>query len=388
VTAATSVYVVSHVSVAWGAQRRLLDLAPRLHDLGFRLTLASPPGELEQTWLELGLPTEQLVLPPHEGVRAEDGGRPGPGPLVREASALARSTAVIARRARRHDLVQSHSLYAHLETAAAGRLSRRPVVLDVHDIVNPGLGRTLLSAAARAATATIANSAATAAMVGGVDARGVVVVNPGVDLDVFRPAPPDPSLRASLSADPDAPLVGILGRVDPRKGVDDLVEAMAKLAAGGRRACLAVVGREFVGSADWGRALRARAGELLGDRVRFVGPSDRPDQVLRALDVLVNASHHEPFGRTILEAQASGTPVVATDSGGVPEFVADGVTGLLVPPRDPSALSDALERLLVDDALRARLAAAGRAQAEEAFGIDRQAARVAAVYRRALGGGR
>jgi glycosyltransferase involved in cell wall biosynthesis len=381
-----SVLVVSHVSVVWGAQRRLIDLAPRLLDLGYRLTLAGPPGELAEAWRALGLPVEPLELPRHRGVRADDGGRPGPGSLVLEGAVEAWSAGVIARRARRHELVQSHSLYAHLETAVAARLARRPMVIDAHDIVNPGVGRRLLQAAARLATVTVANSRATAEMVGGAGRGDVVIVHPGVDLDVFRPAPPDPDLRRSLTAHPDEPLVGILGRVDPRKGVDTLVDAMAKLQSSGRGACLAIVGRELVGSPEWQQGLRARATELLGDRVRFIGPTDEPHRVLSALDALVNASHHEPFGRTILEAQASGVPVVATDAGGVPEFVADGRTGLLVPPQDADAIAAALGRLFDDPELRRRIADGGRAQATAEFGLDRQAEKVAAAYGRALGG--
>jgi glycosyltransferase involved in cell wall biosynthesis len=103
-------------------------------------------------------------------------------------------------------------------------------------------------------------------------------------------------------------------------------------------------------------------------------------EVLRALDVLASASYAEPFGRALLEAQASGVPVVGTRSGGVPEFVEDGVTGLLVPPQDPAALATALQRLLGDAGLRERLARAGRAQAEERFGLAERYDAVADVY--------
>lgn len=382
---ARSVMVVSHTSATWGAQRRLLDVAPRLVDHGFVSTLAAPAGDLSEAWRGLGLPFEALDLPPQHGVRDADGGRPGPRALAREVVAQVRSVAAIAARVRPHSLVQSHSLYAHLETALAGRVARRPVVVDLHDIVSPGLGRRLLRTATELATITVANSGATADVVGGIAQGRVLVVHPGVDLDRFRPAPADPDLRRALTVDPEAPLVAILGRVDPEKGVDTLVEAMARLAHLDPRPCLAVVGRELFGSATWVDDLRTRAHELLGDRVRFVGPSDAPDEVLRSVDVLVNASDSEPFGRTILEAQATGVPVVATAAGGVTEFVADGDTGLLVPPRDERALADALERVLADGELRRRLARGGRSQAETLFSLDRQAAKVAEVYRLTLG---
>ena len=194
---------------------------------------------------------------------------------------------------------------AHLEVALAGTVARRPVVLDLHDLVEEGLGRRVLRLAARLATVSLANSSATAQTVGGESSK-VRVVHPGVDTDRFFPTAADPAIRAQLSARPEAPLVGILGRIDPNKGVQTLVEAMARPDANlGRanlsRAHLVVIGREHVGSADFAAELRRRADELLGDRVRFIGPRDDVPDVLRALDIMINASRHEPFGRTVLE---------------------------------------------------------------------------------------
>jgi glycosyltransferase involved in cell wall biosynthesis len=85
---------------------------------------------------------------------------------------------------------------------------------------------------------------------------------------------------------------------------------------------------------------------MLGDRCRFVGPVDEVPAVLRSLDVLVNASASEPFGLSVLEAQACGVPVIGAASGGIPEFVTDGETGLLVTPGRPDALAAGLSRLL------------------------------------------
>lgn len=378
-----SVMVVSHVSVMWGAQRRLLDLGPRLLEHGFELTLAAPAGDFTAAWTALGLPTRELSLPHHRGIRTDDRGRPGLLATAREIGVLGRSATTIARLARQHDLVQSHSLFAHVESGLAGRLVRRPVVLDVHDIVAPGLGRSLLRTAGRLATATIANSRATSDLLGGVDDERVFVVNPGVDTTRFHPGPVDPRVRAELSAHPDSPLIAILGRVDPRKGIDLLVEAITHVSVD-PLPCLAVVGNRFVGDDAWIRQLTRRAEEVLGDRVRFVDGRPDPEVVLRSVDVLVNASDHEPFGRTVLEAQASATPVIGTSGGGIPEFVSDGITGLLVPPRDAPAMTAALQRMLTDPELRDSVTEAALAQATRSYDVDGQAAKVAAVYRSAL----
>jgi glycosyltransferase involved in cell wall biosynthesis len=160
---------------------------------------------------------------------------------------------------------------------------------------------------------------------------------------------------------------------------------MVMLRRRGSDACLVVVGAPLVGGKQWAEDLEARARAELDDRVRFLGPRSDPERVFRALDVLVNASRHEAFGRTVLEAQASGVAVVGTNAGGIPEFVEDGETGLLVPPRAPAPLADAIERVLGDEELRVMLCERGRAQAEKRFRLDAEAEQIAEVYRVALG---
>ncbi len=102
---------------------------------------------------------------------------------------------------------------------------------------------------------------------------------------------------------------------------------------------LVVVGDVGVRTSDYAHQLESRAADLLGSRVRFVGRRDDIPDVLRALDILVNASSAEPFGRSVLEAQATGLSVIGTRDGGIPEFVADGETGLLVEPGDVVGLA-------------------------------------------------
>jgi glycosyltransferase involved in cell wall biosynthesis len=380
-----SVLVVSHAVGVWGAQLRLIGYAPHLAERGVTFTLAAPDGELAEAWVDAGLRHVRLDLPPHIDLRRPGGtGRRSPLAAVREATAQLRSARRIASLAKDFDVVLSFNLQAHLETAVAARLARRPVVIEVVDLVRSGIGLRLLRSAAALADATIANSAATASTLGR-RARDVHVIHPGVDLERFRPGPADPAVRAQLTGAPDAPLVGIVGRVDPRKGVRDLVHAMSRLEGPAADARLAVVGDVGIGTEEDTAALHADAGRLLGDRIRFVGRRRDVPEVLRALDVLASASYAEPFGRALLEAQASGVPVAGTRSGGVPEFVEDGVTGLLVPPQDPAALAAALQRLLGDAGLRQRLSRAGRLQAEERFGLAERYDAVADVYAGVVG---
>ncbi len=120
---------------------------------------------------------------------------------------------------------------------------------------------------------------------------------------------------------------------------------------------------------------------MLGTRVTFAGRRADVPAVMRCLDVLVNASDAEPFGRSVLEAQATGTAVIGTTAGGIPEFVANEMTGLLVPASSPEALRSALQRILGDDELRLRLADAGRTQAVSSFDVVTRYDAMAEVYR-------
>jgi len=380
------VLMVTTSRQVWGAERSVLAIAQPLEKLGIDVVLGSPPGgDLEAAWRGLELPHVPLELPIHAGIRTggEGGGRPGPRALATEARATIRTAYAVARTARPMDVVHSNSLWGHLDCALAGRLARRPVVLELHDLVVPGIGRRILSTAARLSVATVAVSTAVADVIGDGSRARTVVVSQAVDLRRFSPGPVDQSIRHLLTDDPVGLLVGIVGRIDPSKGVDVLIRAMGLLGGKAASARLVVVGAPGLDAGEYEGAVKRDAERLLGRRVRFVGPRDDVPQVLRALDVLVNASAAEPFGLSVLEAQACGIPVVAPSSGGVPDFVTDGDNGLLVTPGDPALLASALQTLLCDAPLRKRLGRRGRETAEAEHGLDQRVAMLAEVYRAA-----
>lgn len=180
--------------------------------------------------------------------------------------------------------------------------------------------------------------------------------------------------RAALGVAPETPLVMAVGRLVPVKGFDVLAQAAARLTTPGARVLVIGDGPEL-------ERLRAcRALELLGSR-EDAGP------MLAAADVVVSASRSEGFPQTLLQAMAAGLPVVATDVGGTSEVVARDETGLLVPPEDPQALAQALDRVLEDRALAARLGTAGRARVvREGFTREAMIARTRAIYRSLLDG--
>ena len=347
-----SVVVFSQPSKVWGAQLRLIDFAGPLAARGVILTLAGPStGPLRDHWERRGLPYLPLDLPAHRGIRGPDRSRrAGAVQLFGELWAVISSIPRIVRIARRFDVVLSFTLSSHLEVALAGRIARRPTVIEVVDLVRPGVGRKVLRLASKLASATVVNSAATAGNLES-DADRAHVIRPGVDLERFRPGSYDATVRESLGAMPGQQLVGIVGRVDEGKGIEVLLEAMACETGPVSTAHLTVVGDVGVMDTAHLEHLKTVADQLLGSRVTFAGRRADIPAVMRCLDVLVNASDAEPFGRSVLEAQATGIAVVGTNAGGIPEFVANEATGLVVPPSSPEALRSALQRILGDDEL-------------------------------------
>jgi glycosyltransferase involved in cell wall biosynthesis len=378
--------VVSPPTAVWGAQLYLLDQVDQLAQRGVALTLATSRSSAFATaWAEAGHDVLDLPLRRHEGLRvAGSDRRPGPRSLVRSAVGVIRGIIVIARVAPRYDMLYSFALRTHLEVAIAGRLRRTPTALDLVDIIRPGLGRRVLRLAARLADLTVANSTATASTVG--TGPTVEIIHPGIDLTRFVPGEADPALRRELGGNRDAPLVAVIGRLDAKKGVHVLVDAMSQLTGPHRDATLIVVGEHGTGPRDYADRLRADAIAALGDRVRFLGRRADIPVILRSVDLLVVAADAEPFGLTALEAQACRTPVVGTDAGGLPEFVEHEVTGLLVPPGDATAMARAIERMLYDDELRASVIDEAYRRANPARGIPAQLDQIADMYRSVAGG--
>lgn len=209
----------------------------------------------------------------------------------------------------------------------------------------------------------------------------VRVVPCGVDLGVFTPG-----TARTHQEDEDRPLRLLsLGRLVERKGVATVVDALARLGDHAPAVELLVAGGPPLGELDRNpevRRLRARAERLgVGDRVRFLGAVSHDDvpNLLRDVDVVACTPWYEPFGIVPLEAAACGLPVIASAVGGMLDTVVHERTGLLVPPRDPAAVADALLRLS-DRRFRLRLGAGARVRAERRYGWASVARQTAEAY--------
>ena len=220
------------------------------------------------------------------------------------------------------------------------------------------------------------------------DPAKVVLIPSAVNIERFRPAPRDEA-RRRIGLETDALVIAYVGRMMPRKDVRNVVRAAALLAQQtDLRFTLLLVGGETadpdpVLTPEIG-ILQALAVELgIADRVRFIGKR-QPDvlhEYYSAGDVVVTTPWYEPFGLTPLEGMACGRAVIGSAVGGITYTIADGETGLLVPPRDPAALADALNKLLTDDALREAMGRAARERVEREFTWATVAERTAALYR-------
>lgn len=187
----------------------------------------------------------------------------------------------------------------------------------------------------------------------------------GVDVERFAPDRPrtDPELSARLDRLGDGPVVGYLGRLNPDKGVPELVVALRRLRERGVPCRLLVVGSaEDLSTVELVRQAIADGLPLL-----LVDNRDDTETIYHAIDVHCLPTWREGFPNVCLEAAACGVPTVTTDATGAVDSVVDGVTGLVVPRGDPDALADALQRLIESPAERTRFGAAARARAERDF---------------------
>jgi D-inositol-3-phosphate glycosyltransferase len=245
----------------------------------------------------------------------------------------------------------------------------------------------------KAATGLIANTDAEAAsLVSLYDAcpDRVFVVAPGVDLQSFSPSDGKAAARERLNIAPDAILLTFVGRIQPHKGPDVLLRAAAEMVSHSPylRAKLAVV---IIGGASGYinelEKLKSLAKFLqIEDVTHFVDPVSR--QVLpdwyRATDLVCVPSYSESFGLVALEAQACGTPVVATAIGGLRTAVSDGISGSLVDGHDPKAWSAVISRLIAEPARRLLLSIGALEHASH-FGWEMTARKTLDVYDWALG---
>jgi glycosyltransferase involved in cell wall biosynthesis len=213
----------------------------------------------------------------------------------------------------------------------------------------------------------------------GLDLERVLLVPDGVDLERFHPRVRGEALRREVGLPPEAVVVASIGRLEPVKGHEHLLAALASLAVDLPRLHVLVAGD---GSLRNGLEAQARR-DGLGRRVHFLGVRSDIPTVLAASDIFALASvGSEGSSRATLEAMAAGLPVVASEVGMLPDLVEPGLSGYLVPPRDPPSLAGRLRQLAESPGLCAAMGLNARVRAEQHFDEVRFAERILAAYDR------
>lgn len=279
-------------------------------------------------------------------------------------------------RRERPDLVYVNTITIPVWLMAA-RLAGVPVVAhvheaeeDVHRLVRRALVLPLLLA-----HAIIANSAAASRVI----IREAPRLSGRIEV-IYNGVPDQGPSRPGLE---DLHRIVFVGRLSPRKGVDTILEAVAVLRSRGKDVTLDVCGSTFPGYEPYEASLRSRASHAdLNGAVRFRGYVSPASAAFATGVVVAVPSRAEPFGNVAVEALLAQRAVVASEVQGLAEIIADGRTGVLVPPDDVPAWADALQSLLDDPVVRKRLARAGRDDARQRFSVGRyrrDIARVAGV---------
>jgi glycosyltransferase involved in cell wall biosynthesis len=362
---------------------------PRVLLLGDTLNLGGTEGQfaevacgLDRTRWDLHVSCVRAEGPLR--ARLEAGGlRPrSVGPSSFRSFGLAGAILRLARHLRRQEvrLLHCFDFYSNIVGVPAARLARTPVVIasqrDMGDLRRRSQ-QAIHAMALGLATHILVNSEAIAARLGHTRAsrhNRLGVIPNGVDLTRFAPpAPPSPSTGGMT--------VATVANLRPEKGLVQLVAAAAIVTRRAPQARFIIWGEGLL-RGDLEARIRALG---LTDVVKMPGATRAPEQVLKQCHIFVLASRSEACSNVVLEAMATGLPVVATSVGGTPALVENHRTGLLVQPDNPSVLAEAIIRLLESPATASKMGARGRARALAEFGIDRMLERVDFFYCRALG---
>jgi glycosyltransferase involved in cell wall biosynthesis len=276
------------------------------------------------------------------------------------------------------DLLHAHLPNAHVLAGIAGRLTGKPVLATLHGHRVAVLD---LEVHRNAGThlSVVCRQSYFHALGLGISA-GQLSCNPnGVDTDAFKPRPrPEHGVRAALGIPASARVVGFLGRLSPEKGPDVFLRA-ALLA----QAKLQDTHFIFVGDGPLAPTLRETIARFrLEDRVHLAGLRRDVATVLNDMDVMVSSSHSEAMPLAVMEAMASGLPVVATRVGGLPDMIDQGESGWLVAPNDFDEIATRLHQILATPGELARMGAAARRRAVEKMALSDTVERMAALMTR------
>jgi len=364
---ARTILYLQGISEIGGAERAVLSVVERLDRTCWRPVVACPAtGPLVTELKSRRVPTYPMVFPAWRKLTHVLWRVPAWLKLARLIQAI------------RPALVHVNDLYWVPQALLATRRRNIPVVVTVRqDLKLARVRQYRLDQAGF--VVTVSNAARDVLIRAGVPAERVRTIYTGVDPDRFSPEYDGTPVRKQLGIPTEAPVIGCLANVLEIKGYDILLEAFADVVKVYPTAHLLIVGRD---SSAYGAEMHALANRLgVAERTHFVGFQADVRQYIAAMNLVVLPSRSEALGLALLEAMAMGKAVVASAVGGIPEIVADGVTGKLVSPEDPAALSRTIIELLFHPERLIEGGRQGRKRIHSAFTVEAETQALESIYR-------
>ncbi len=352
-----------------GQAMRTLSEVRGIKKRGYRVILACQPG----TYLERSGHEHALELLPLD--------------MNRFPSALRKLLLFLKRE--RVDLINAHGYRDHLLSLLAGRIAGVKVLIRTkhnHVPLKGGAFSRLIYGRLTDRIIAISGHIKNVMIGSGIDPSRITVIHTSVDLDYFSSRPKNERLMQEFRLAPGYPVIGSVARLSDRKGMPFLLDALKLLKDEGRQFSCLIVGGGGSSSEEKIALLKQKAEtQGLTPRLVFTGLRGDIPEILSLIDYFVLPSLDEGLGRSLVEAMAAGKPVVASRVGGIPEAVEDGKTGILVPPGDARALTEALSVMLDNPARAWEMGRRGRERAERLFDEERMVDGICALYRELLG---
>ncbi len=358
-----------------GGERSLLAVLPHLAPAGFEVTVACPcRGPLRLALHSSGIPTLELELRDGDNRRlAADEIRQSLHHLLDQSSP---------------DCVHANSLSMTRLLGAVADSCPTPCLGHLRDIIRISRASVVQLNAIHRLLA-VSDAVKQWYVAQGVHDWQLQILYNGVDLRRFAPRPKSGYLHRELNLPGSSLLVGAIGQIGIRKGLDVLLAATESVVRKRGEVHLLIVGQRYSQKEE------AREYELelhraaerggSGQHVHFLGVRNDVWRLLNELDLLVHAARQEPLGRVLLESAASGLPIIATDVGGTREiFPAESDSAVLIPPSSQVALAESMLELLAEATRREAMGRRARQRAEQMFGAEAAASRLAGHYREVL----
>jgi glycosyltransferase involved in cell wall biosynthesis len=356
-----------------GAERDLIALLCRLDRRVWQPAIACPEaGPLREVAQAQDVPTYPVNLPPWRKVSS----------LVSRQAAVRRLRTLLVDV--QPVLVHVNDIWwvPHTVRAVAGLPHRIPIIAHVRQETQP---RKVSQYALDRVDYVVAVShqVEQGVLIGGVESRRVRMHYSGVDCSAMASSEEIHNVRAQHGIPRPALLIGTLANLLPLKGYEVMLDALPAVLAAVPAVHYLIIGG---GESEYGTRLNAMTVERgISERVHFAGFQKSIAPYLSALDLYVHPSLKEAFGLAVVEAMVMAKAVVATTTGGLPEVVAEGETGLLVAPGDAESLAQAVISLLEDNHRRVRMGLAGKVRAQEKFNLDASVAHIEQLYGDILG---